>query len=181
MKKITVIILCLVLLLSLVGCGREKMPESNIKTVSKNGTVYTIDTEKCIIQDSQFTYSYSFGTKSKTIKYPDGQTYTWNESNGMITGTTSLDFDYSAHVDPLILLEVIEDAYHTNNKTTHENVGIGLILLIIGIVDAVWSEKIWFLNWGWRYKNVEPSELAIGVYRVGGIIAAVIGLILIIF
>lgn len=181
MKKITVIILYLVLVLSLVGCSREQIPEHNIKTFSKNGAVYTIDTEKCIIQDNQNTYSYVFGASGTTIIYADGQSFSWKESNGMEISSTSLNFDYSTHVDPLILLEVIKDAYHTNNKINIEDAGIGIILLMIGITDAAWPEKIWLLNWGWRYKNAEPSELAIGIYRVGGIIAVVIGLILIIF
>ena len=42
MKKITVIILYLVLVLSLVGCSREQIPEHNIKTFSKNGAQIAI-------------------------------------------------------------------------------------------------------------------------------------------
>lgn len=180
MKKITAVLLSLFLVFLLLGCDREKAIDNNIKTISKKGTVYTIDTAKCIIQDGHYTYSYSFGTKSKTIKYPDGQTYTWKELNGIVTGAVSTDFDYSTHVDPMILLDVIEDAYQTNSKTTSGNAGIGILLLIIGIADAVFAEKVWFLNWGWRYKNTEPSKLVIGIYRCGGVIAAIIGIILIV-
>lgn len=180
MKKILAAVLCLVLMLSLCGCGEEKTSDTNIKTVNRNDIEYTIDTKERTIRDDQQVYSYTIDASGTTIIYPDGKSFTWKESNGISTGIASLDFDYSVHTDPMILLDVIDSAYHTKNGSSHDNAGLGAVLIIVGIVDAIWSEKIWFLNWGWRYKNAEPSDFALGLYRVGGIIAVIVGLVLII-
>lgn len=177
MKKMIIALLCFILVISLSGCRQEKSSDSQIKTINKNGVNYVIDTEQCTIRDNQQTYSYVIDKAETTIKYSDGQSYTWKESEDMGMGIASPDFDYSTHVDPDILIDVIDEVYHVNNKQNSKNAVLGVILLIAGIIDAIWAERIWFFHWGWRYKNAEPSDLAIGVYRIGGIIAAMIGLI----
>ena len=178
MKKTISIVLCLLLVLLMVGCAKEDI--GKVKRINKNGIQFTVDTENHTIEDGSLTYSYAINGSEIVIRYPDGQTYTWKESNGIGTGSTSLDFDYSTHMEPSTLLSVIEDAHNTSSKTTHKNTGVGIILLLIGAVYAVWPKKLWFISWGWRYKNAEPSDLAIGVFRVVGVIVGIIGLIIII-
>ena len=180
MKKTIPIILCLLLVLLMVGCAKEDNNAIKKVTINKNGIRFDVDTKNHTIEDGSFTYSYAINNSEIVIRYPDGQTYTWKESNGIGTGATSLDFDYSTHMDPSVLLSVIEDAHKTSSKIPHKNMGVGIILLLIGIVYAVWPQKLWFISWGWRYKNAEPSDLAIGVFRVAGVIIGIIGLIIII-
>ena len=127
MKKYIAMIFSLLLVLSLMGCGRNGESESKVKTISKTGVEYTIDTENKSIQDNQNTYSYAIEASGIKITYPDGQYFTWQESNGASTGVTSLNFDYSQYAEPLILLDVIDEAANTKDKSNHENSGIGIL------------------------------------------------------
>jgi hypothetical protein len=56
----------------------------------------------------------------------------------------------------------------------------GVLLLIVGVLLIAFPKTQWWLNYGWAFKNAEPSELAIGYsYMLGGI-AVFFGLIMII-
>lgn len=182
-KKHILFLLCLLLLISLFGCGDKQPADNKVKLIHKDGVEYAIDMESCTIQDGSYIYSYVANSSGTTINYPNGESYTWKESNGIGIGSTSANFDYDSYVDPWILMDVIDEAYAdevVTVKTSHKNAGYGVLLLIVGIGYTVWSDKVWFLNWGWRYKNAEPSDLSIGLYKVGGIAAIIAGAIMII-
>ncbi|WP_340026522.1 DUF6199 family natural product biosynthesis protein [Paenibacillus sp. FSL K6-1096] len=55
---------------------------------------------------------------------------------------------------------------------------IGFIIVAIGLVIAVWPKAAWYLRLGWRFKNAEPSGLALGAERVTGVILVIAGFIL---
>jgi len=55
---------------------------------------------------------------------------------------------------------------------------LGLLLIPLGVLQAVFPQAFWFINHGWRYKDAEPSELALGLGRAGGVLVAIIGLFL---
>ena len=177
MKKVLAAAWCFLLVLALAGCGSQK---EKVKNVSYNGVDYVVDTENGTISDGKRVYTYVYGSSGGTITYPDGNYYTWKEINGAVTGSSSLGFDDTSHVDPWVLRAVIGEAEQTNSTSGRKHVGVGIILLVVGIVSAVWPDKIWYLNWGWRYKDAEPSDMALTLNRIGGVIAAVIGLVLII-
>lgn len=54
---------------------------------------------------------------------------------------------------------------------------IGVILLIIGIVNTAAPRFSWYLKDGWKFKDAEPSDGALALIRIGGIVALVIGVI----
>ena len=56
---------------------------------------------------------------------------------------------------------------------------IGLILIILGIVAIINPKLSWYLSWGWRFKDVEPSEAALIAARLSGVIFVLFGLFLI--
>jgi hypothetical protein len=55
----------------------------------------------------------------------------------------------------------------------------GVILIAFGALEAVKPRLAFQLAEGWRYANLEPSELFLGFSRVGGVIFIVIGLFLV--
>ncbi|MBQ3534202.1 MAG: hypothetical protein IJA56_03455 [Clostridia bacterium] len=55
---------------------------------------------------------------------------------------------------------------------------LGLLLIPLGVLQAVFPQAFWFINHGWRYKDAEPSELALGLGRAGGVIVIIVGFIL---
>jgi hypothetical protein len=54
--------------------------------------------------------------------------------------------------------------------------GIGLLLLIVGGVHALFPRFCWFLSIGWKLRNAEPSDLYLGVSRFLGSLAGIAGL-----
>ena len=52
------------------------------------------------------------------------------------------------------------------------------IILIIGLFNCIWPRAAWELTRGWEFKDAEPSELALGLGRAGGVLVAIIGLFL---
>ena len=51
-----------------------------------------------------------------------------------------------------------------------------LLIIIASVCSIIWPKTIWYLTEGWRYKNVEPSELALPMIQVGGIAGILWGL-----
>ncbi|MFF2481048.1 DUF6199 family natural product biosynthesis protein [Paenibacillus sp. NPDC058071] len=56
----------------------------------------------------------------------------------------------------------------------------GFILFILGIVAVLSPNTAWYLSIGWKFKDAEPSDAALFMHRVGGIIGVVFGLILLV-
>lgn len=176
MKRFWIIALAMLLTLALFGCTKQ---ESSY-IVNKNGTEYHVDTENKTISDDLNTYNYEFSgdasSFSITITYPDGSSYWYTQSEGMGHGGWSNDYDESAYVSGDTLVDVVQEKApkHTNpGKIT-----AALMLIALGIFDAVFPKVSWYLGYGWRYKNAEPSDAALTFARVGGVIVIIVGIIL---
>ena len=48
----------------------------------------------------------------------------------------------------------------------------------MGIFNAAAPRAAWYLSYGWRYKDAEPSDAALVVARLGGAAAITAGVIL---
>lgn len=57
------------------------------------------------------------------------------------------------------------------------NILFGIIIIIVGIFNISKPEKAWYLSEGWKFRDAEPSDLAIFFIRVVGFVAIVGGLI----
>ena len=54
-----------------------------------------------------------------------------------------------------------------------------MVMLILGVVNAISPETGWRMSEGWKYKDVEPSEAALLWGRIGGIVCIIIGFVII--
>ena len=54
---------------------------------------------------------------------------------------------------------------------------IAVILAGIGLFNIVRPRTAWFLDSGWKYKDAEPSDMALSAHVIGGILAMVIAII----
>ena len=54
-----------------------------------------------------------------------------------------------------------------------------LLLLAVGIFNTASPHTAWYLEYGWRYKDAEPSDMALTFSRLGGILAIIAAVILI--
>ena len=178
MKRVFSILFVLLLSLSLAGCGQHE----NIYTVSKNGKNFQINRLEKTISEGNYTYHYKLtGTDSSfnvTITYPNGSTYWYNQSGMTGQGGWSDDYAEDAYTSGDILVDVLQEQVPAS-----ANPGkiIGAISVIaLGLLYSVFPNVFWYLRYGWRYKDAEPSDAALILARIGGIIAVVIGIVLLI-
>lgn len=178
MKKLSVFLLAFMLILLLCAC--ESAGDSNIYTVEKDGITFTVDTDLGTISDGTNTYKFSVyaeagGGQRTRFTYPNGATWWWYRDSNTNGGGYSDNYDETTYVPGNVLMSVIETK--SNEKSSHANVILGVILLLVGVFNAAAPRTAWYLTKGWKYKNLEPSDAAIEFNRVVGVIAAIIGIV----
>ena len=62
-----------------------------------------------------------------------------------------------------------------SRRNTGGNPLLGLLLLAVGIFHAAAPRAAWFLARGWYYKDAQPSDLALGLNRVFGVMFGLAG------
>ena len=167
-------LIALLLALTLSGCR-----SGSLKTIEQNGRTYLVDQEKGSVQDSLHEYSFTVSPSGIRITYPNGAVYAQKIINGYSTGsweTLTAGTDLSQYSDPKLLIGVINEAGQSSSG--HRHTGQGILLILLGIFLAVWPQAAWYLHTGWRFKEAEPSDLALGLNRGIGILAGIIGIIL---
>ena len=60
----------------------------------------------------------------------------------------------------------------------NKNAGLIFFLLVIGVINTAWPQAAWYLETGWKIKDAEPSDAALGWNRGVGIILLVIAAVL---
>lgn len=175
-RQIVVLFLLLTFLLS--ACTPESTPTVN--TVTLNGEAYTVDSQQGTITHGEDVYliMVEVGTINRTTKilYPNGATYYYTESETGGHGGWSEDYDPDRYVDGDTLLAVLEmDVPKPTQRQGHPL--LGLLLILVGLVEAIFPQFGWYLRYGWAFKNGEPSDLALGLSRAGGVVMLIIGII----
>ena len=81
---------------------------------------------------------------------------------------------WMAHLDTLsdVLLEKAPKEVNSGNWLA------ALFIGVVGIFNIVSPYSAWYLEYGWRYKNAEPSDIALGLNRVVGVIAVIVAVAL---
>ncbi len=186
MKHKLMITCILLLALLLTACGQERQEVQSVYTVTVNDHPYTIDTQNLTVSDGMYTYHYkiiaSGNRVSTTITYPNGATYHWTWSGNVGSGGWSEDYDDTVYADGHALLRALEqDPPGTRQKREYSgNPLLGLLFIGLGLWNAISPYSSWYLNYGWRYKNLEPSDAALGMTRLGGIVGVIVGVIVMI-
>lgn len=54
----------------------------------------------------------------------------------------------------------------------------GFLLMMLGLFNALFPYPAWYLSVGWRIKDAEPTEAALITNRAVGVIAAIVGLVI---
>lgn len=175
MKRFCIAMLALLLMLSLAGCGEQ----GPVYAVDRYGNEYTIDREQGTISDGTHTYEYTYKGDSEdysvTIEYPNGGSYHWGESGGFGSGGGNSKYDPQRYTDADILIQLLQE--NAPKGIRIGNILAALVLIGGGIFCIACPETVWYLESGWRYRDAEPSDFALGVTRFSGIAAIVIGII----
>lgn len=171
------ILLCLLaLLLLLTACGGEKSPN----VYEQNG--YTVDLENRTITHGEDVYTYVIsgsGSSSEiTITYPNEATYYWTWSGSFGHGGWSDDYDPDRYADGDTLMELLN--FQPEPEKSGPSPLLAILLLAAGIFNLVSPRTAWYLSYGWRFKNAEPSNAALVLGRLGGGLVTLISVFLLI-
>lgn len=183
MKRFFIAVLGVLVVCSLCACSVQDAGTSAAYTVNKQGTDYVVDPDNATISDGTHTYQYELSINDRgytiNISYPDGSAYWWNaEKSSSVTtgyGGWSDDYDADRYVDGQILCDILEEGIP--DKKGSGNMVFIVLLLVVGVFNTVWPHAAWYMEYGWRCKNAEPSGLALGLNRFGGIIAIIAAII----
>lgn len=189
-RTIAIFALILAAVMLLAGCKKEPLPA--VYTVYSYGAPYTIDTEGRTISDGTYTYGYEYAASGSSVSftYPDGNVYSAgiqsansSGAGGLSAGSVSADYDYSSgYTDPLSLCYALASPRETKRAASSgsDHPFVALLLCGVGIFNLAAPKASWYLSYGWRFKDAEPSDAAITLSRIGGAIAVVIGVIMLI-
>ena len=186
MKKHILLFLAWLLLFAAAGCSVSQ--GSPVSTVVRDGVTYTIDTENSTISDGEHIYPYAFSGNSAgydvTITYPNGSSYQWHAQNsgGITMGYGGLQGDYDEHLYTSgdVLLSVLEEGPLKGGALREgKNIFLSVFIALAGIFHAALPETAWYLAYGWRYRDAEPSDAALMLNRLGGAAAIVAAIIMI--
>ena len=177
------------LVLSLSACA-EKQTKNALEpySIGWDGRVYTVtpsDDTAGTISDGTNTYSYRYKPAgngySVTFTYPDGETYTWTENSSSGRGEASLNFDFEKYPDGMTLKRVLEQSpsAKSEGKST-KSWGIILFLLFVGGINTACPQLTWYLDVGWKVKDAEPSEAALGWSRTVGVVLLIVAVVMMI-
>lgn len=169
MKKLLFLVLAV---LFLAGCTGTI--DATYTVVTQDGE-FTVDSAQQTISDGTHIYRYEAGRTTVKIIYPNGSSY-WRsyDSSYSYSGGWSDDYDETAYVPGDVLLELLERDEHSSGKKG--NPLLGILLIAVGLWNAIRPDMAWYVARGWHYKNAEPSELSLAMYRIGGVALVLIGL-----
>lgn len=163
--------LLLGLFLLLAGCSGEQAGTYEV-TVGEN--TFTVDREAGTISGGGQVCRYTAEGDEIRITYPDGASYfEERHTNGSTAGWNDL-YESGSRVPGEVLTEAL-----TQEVPKAPGEGgmalFGLLLIALGIWNVASPRSAWYLSYGWRYKNVEPSDAALVLGRVGGGVGIVAG------
>ena len=181
MKKVIALFLFATILLT--GCSTINTPTTKVKNV--DGYELTIYEAENFIVYNEELYRYSIVDGALSIKYPTGAVCT--EKDGAVSWSNA-DAEFiinngAPYVDCYALLEVAPrtEYQRRDNTITGEQIMlimISVFIILIGIFEAVYPEESWQLTHGWKYKNAEPSDMYMGMTRVGGVVMIIAGAVM---
>ena len=180
MKHFRILILLLILALALSGCAgaASRMPyDTNYSTGSREYS-FTVDPAAGTITSGDEVYTYQAEKSGKhtsyTIHYPNGSSYYWTSTDGGGSGGWSNDYDPERYIPGDVLIHSLE---LNQPREKIGNVGMGLILMGLGAVNFFLPELPFYIRYGWAVRDAEPSDAYITWAKIGGVIAAALGLV----
>ncbi len=176
------------LLISLVCCllfGCSSQQKTLEYYLSENGveTLLTMNPDARTITDGTHTYTYDFSRDadgcSINLTYPNGAEYYYvsRTSNGISTGSGDFKGMPTAdgYADPEVLCRFVQSSAPASGK--QYPISLSLILIILGLLPACFPRGIWFLRYGWQFRDAEPSDAALWIGRISGIAVIGVGIV----
>jgi hypothetical protein len=200
MKRIFSLFVVMIMMVSLVACGEQKFDEIGFGEVIdgrecdfdlRNAKI-TVDDELVLHYRIQTSYT---GTEVYII-YPDDEYCGRGEYDGPLQLIKSEGYDPEKYMDANGLINCIVrnkdkvyDAWENKDLETESDSGwdipfeviAGILMIIFGIIYTLKPKEMWAVEDGWKYKDAEPSDIALGVNRVWGVVSILIGALILLF
>ena len=181
MKRRMLFPILLLILCLLAGCAAGGNAPATY-SVEYEGVTYRVDTQAGTLSDGTHTYTYTFSGNSRSysveILYPDGSSYWFRMDAGVGQGGWSDDYDDSRYTDGDTLCEVLRQKAPAPKQDVTLNVLAALLLAAVGLLNLLAPHTAWYVEYGWRFKDSEPSDAALSFHRGAGIAALAVALIL---
>lgn len=175
MKKFFVLLVAILTVLCMTACGQETE-----KVFVRGDVEFTLNTQDKTISDGENIYEYSIEGSGDNytidIRYPDGAVYTWSQSEEVGTGKWKISNESGIVGRTNELVEIAKE-------DVPKSVGskpwfLVIVLGVLGLAGLICPYGLWWLGYGWYYKEAKPSESAITVGRAGGGIALFVAVVL---
>ena len=191
LKCVLVVVMLLMLVLGACNSNTAKS-ESYSEVVEIDGQSLTITLDENnlsagTITSENGTYTFEYGASGNnivfTITYPDGCVFSQTE----ISGGFAMPAEYDSgerkskgYIDLFSLTwsidGVMDNARGTNNSGS-PSILLALALIGVGAWNLFGTRSVWWLSRGWWYKNAEPSDLGLMLYRIAGVFLIFAGII----
>jgi hypothetical protein len=169
-KRIFLLIL-IILIIPLCSCTAQN---NDTYTVTFNAETFFVDTVNQEISFKGQLYKFVIQGNTITITYPDGSEYWRTQQDNTSFGGWSDDYNENSYISGDTLINVLSDRLPSNRP--QKNYIPPIIALAIGIWSIISPSSSWYLSDGWKYKNAEPSEVALTLIRIAGLIAILAGI-----
>lgn len=172
MKYFRILAALLTLALLLTACGGGQVSE----VTTAHGTL-TIDTGSQTITHGSDVYRYDLSGNTTTIHYPNGAVY--HTTVDSVSGSSGWSYDYDPHtyIPGDVLFSALPTAAIQPGTSRLGQVVLGLVCIVLGGVTVAFPKGMWFLAFGWRYRDSEPSEVALVLDRLGGGLLILMGIL----
>ena len=185
--KAAILVTVMCFALALGGCAEQNTENLSYSTeLDGQSAVITFgDTSMSAGEIEVGGHAYTFAYQmdgSLAIIYPDGYTYTQREQNGALM----TPWDYNAetvenkgYIDAWTLAWEISAATGGIRAERPDRMPLieSILIAAVGVWMLAAPKGAWWLSKGWWYKDAEPSDLALLLYRVGGGVLVVMGVI----
>ena len=179
MKKISVFLVSVLLIISLSACGLARKPY----TVQGGIHSYVIDPVAETMSDGTSTYKYGITFSGggayvflrRTSNDPFRSSWYHVYPDGTVVGASSKQEKAQARELAGALKNEIE------RKTPKPLNLVPIILADIGLIALIVPQIFWWMTIGLFRRNKEPGPTALAAYRIGGAGVFVVGIVLFLF
>lgn len=159
-------------------CGCQERGNPNVYDVIYNEQTYTVDQEQKTVAFDGEIYRFEVSNRGGNsvqldITYPDGSRYHWTQEANLGTGGWSDDYDPKGkgYVPGDVLWEVLGLRQAASRGSADPVLFLAPLLLIAGAFLVITPRGAWLLGGGWRFRDADPSDAALGFNRaLGGVL-----------
>lgn len=180
MKRAVILILLATLILT--GCAAENQVPQEPYTQYVGNTQFLVDPAAMTITAQGHEFTYEYVENGVSITYPNGAVCTESDV-GIGWSNADADFTINNGADYIdcymLLIAVPEQAQNEEKQPAWPLIIAGIAFISLGAWMCARPHTHWRWNRGWKYKNAEPSDMALGVIGAVGIIEIIVGIAMI--